>query len=87
MRGDAAALGGAKENPAGVWVANYAAKDMTVRNANIQGLRVGVLSPFFYSQGAASTSRGALTVENSYFRTQIGVNVATGYTGRRRVVR
>jgi hypothetical protein len=77
--GDAAALGGANENPTGVWVANYASRDVVVRNANVQGLRVGVASPFFYGQGPDSL-QGALTVENSHFRTAIGISVATGYT-------
>ena len=79
-RGDAAALGGVNENPTGVWVANYASRDVAVRNANVQGLRVGVASPFFYGQGPDSLREGALIVENSYFRTAIGVSVATGYT-------
>jgi hypothetical protein len=79
-RGEPSALAGANENPVGVWVANYASKNVAIVNANVQGIRIGVASPFFYGQAAGSSREGSLTVENSYFRTAIGVNVATGYT-------
>jgi hypothetical protein len=78
-RGDSTALASADENPVGVWVANYASKNVVIRAANLQGTRVGVLSPFFYSQTADAVRAGSLTVENSYFRTYIGVSVATAY--------
>ena len=79
-RGEASALASASENPVGVWVANYASKHVAIANANIQGLRIGVASPFFYGQASGSNREGSLTVENGFFRTSIGVNVATGYT-------
>ena len=46
-----------------------AGRGATLTDADVQGMRVGVLSPFFYNQtpergGAA----GSLLVENSYFR-------------------
>jgi hypothetical protein len=78
-RGDSAILASADENPVGVWVANYASKRVLVGNANVQGTRIGVSSPFFYSQTSDSSGEGSLTVENSYFRTYIGVSVATAY--------
>ena len=39
-RGDVRMLQSLTENPAGIWFNNYAAKSVTVRNADIQGLRV-----------------------------------------------
>jgi hypothetical protein len=78
-RGDPDVLATAGENAVGVWVANYVSKSVAVTNANVQGLRVGVSSPFFYGQAQESGRAGSLTVEDSYFRTYIGVSVATGY--------
>jgi hypothetical protein len=78
-RGDPTVLATGDENPVGVWVANYASKSVVVTNANLQSLRVGVSSPFFYGQAQDSGRAGLLTIENSYFRTYIGVSVATGY--------
>src|SRR5207247_7954365 len=69
----------ATENPVGVLVANYVSKNVSVMNANVQGTRIGVSSPFFYGRSAEAKDQGFLTVENGYFRTNIGVNVATGY--------
>jgi hypothetical protein len=78
-RGDATVLASADENPVGVWVANYASKNVVIGNLNLQGTRIGVSSPFFYSQTSDATRAGSLTVENSYFRTYIGISVATAY--------
>jgi len=77
VRGDPALLASAVEHPVGIWVGNYAGKAVSVGSANVQGLRVGVQSPFFYGQGAEAN--GSLTVENSFFRTSVGVSVATSY--------
>ena len=80
-RGDTAVLADASENPTGVWFTNYAAKSVTVRNANIQGLRVGVASPFFPNATTEpGRGDGVATIENSYFRNYVGVAVATAYT-------
>ena len=80
-RGDAAVLGDISENPTGVWFTNYAAKSVTVRNADIQGLRVGVASPFFpHATTEPGRGDGVATVEDSYFRNYVGVAVATAYT-------
>jgi hypothetical protein len=80
-RGDAGALTGPFENSTGIWFTNYAAKSVTVRNADIQGMRVGVASPFF-SRIDLEPGRGdgVATVENSYLRNYVGVAVATAYT-------
>ena len=60
VRNDPALLAQADENPVGVWVSNYVGKEVTVTKANIEGARVGVLSPFFYSQNAPKNAQGLL---------------------------
>jgi hypothetical protein len=80
VRGDSTVLASADEHPVGVWIANYVSRDVSVVNADIQGTRIGVASPFFYGQNSESSGGGSLTVEDSYFRTQVGVNIATSYT-------
>ena len=80
-RGDTAVLGGALENPTGIWFGNYAAKTVTVTNANVQGMRVGVASPFFAKTDTEpGRGDGVATIENSYFRDYVGVAVATAYS-------
>jgi hypothetical protein len=80
-RGDIARLQDRFENPTGVWIGNYAAKRVEVRGANVQGLRVGVTSPFFLSSaGEPGRGDGVAVIENSYFRNYVGVSVATAYT-------
>jgi hypothetical protein len=80
-RGDVAVLQRAAENPTGVWFGNYAAKTVTVRNADVQGLRVGVASPFFArTDTEPGRGDGVATIENSYFRDYVGVAVATAYS-------
>ena len=50
-------------------------------NAHVEGLRVGVSSPFFYNQRPEpGRPGGSLVIENSRFRNQIGVSVATAYS-------
>lgn len=80
-RGDPAVLQAPFENPTGIWFGNYAAKTVTVRNANVQGMRVGVASPFFAKTDTEpGRGDGVATVENSYFRDYVGVAVATAYS-------
>jgi hypothetical protein len=81
VRGDPAVLDKPGEAPVGVWVANYVARKVTIKNADVMGTRVGVLSPFFYGQSSGSNRPGVLTVEQSAFRAHVGVTVATAYTG------
>ena len=82
-RGDLSVLASASEKPVGVWVANYVSKQIVIDDANVQGVRVGVSSPFFYGQAPGDARAGSLSVENSYFRSYIGVNVATAYADDR----
>jgi hypothetical protein len=81
VRGDKSVLSDAEERPAGVWVGNYMAKSISIRNANIQGMRTGVASPFFHSAQSTEPGRGdgSVTIENSYFRDYLGIVVATTY--------
>jgi hypothetical protein len=80
-RGDVRVLQDAFENPTGLWFTNYAAKSVTVRGANVQGMRVGVSSPFFLA-GVAEPGRGdgVAAVEDSYFHNYVGVSIATAHT-------
>lgn len=80
-RGDPAVLQAGFENPVGIWFTNYAAKTVTVRGADVQGMRVGVASPFFGNTDVEpGRGDGVATIENSYFRDYVGVAVATAYS-------
>lgn len=81
VRGDAAVLADPSEAPTGVWFSNYSAKSVTVRNADVQAVRVGVASPFFPNASTEpGRGDGLATIENSFFRNYVGVAVATAYT-------
>jgi hypothetical protein len=82
IRGDASILASRVENPAGIWLANYAAKTILVRNADVQGMRTGISSPFYQGFRPAEPGRGdgSVAVENSYFRDYVGIAIATAYT-------
>ena len=84
VRGDTAILADEFESPAGVWVDNYLSKSIVIRNANVQGVRTGVSSPFFRSDQKAEPGRGdsTMTIENGYFRDYVGVVVATAYRAK-----
>jgi hypothetical protein len=81
VRGDKSVLADAEESPAGIWVGNYLAKSIAIRNADVQGMRTGVASPFFHSSQSSEPGRGdgSIAIENSYFRDYVGIVVATTY--------
>ena len=80
VRGDPAALDDPSERPVGVWISNYISRSVSVTGADVQGMRVGVLSPFFYNQTPEpGRGPGSLVVEDGYFRNQVGISVATAY--------
>ncbi|MDA1183801.1 MAG: right-handed parallel beta-helix repeat-containing protein [Acidobacteria bacterium] len=81
VRGDTSVLVSDLDAPVGLWFSNYAAKSVVVTDADIQGLRVGVASPFYPNQARLEPGRGdgSVVIENGYFRNHIGVVVATGY--------
>jgi hypothetical protein len=83
VRGDKTVLSNEIENPTGVWISNYVAKSVTVKNADIQGMRTGVASPFFRGEAEPGRGDGSVTVENGRFRDYLGVVVATAYTANR----
>jgi hypothetical protein len=79
-RGDTDVLADVLENPTGIWFGDYASKSVSVRDANIQGFRVGVASPFIHRTTTESGfGDGIATIEDSYFRDYVGVAVATAY--------
>jgi len=81
VRGDKSVLTSDLDAPVGLWFSNYAAKSVVVRDGDIQGLRVGVASPFYPNQARLEPGRGdgSVMIENGYFRNHIGIVVATGY--------
>ncbi len=81
VRGDKSILTDEFENATGVWIANYAAKSIVVRNADIQGMRTGISSPFFRGDQNSEPGRGdgSVLIENGYFKDYVGVVVATAY--------
>jgi hypothetical protein len=82
-RGDPSMLADPLEKPVGLWFGDYRAANIVVSNADVEGVRIGVSSPFFYSQttGATAARRqsGSILIDNGSFRTHIGVTVATAY--------
>lgn len=82
VRGDKSVLSRQVENAAGVWINNYVAKTIALRSSDIQGMRVGVTSPFYQEFRAVEPSRGdgSVAIEGGYFRDYIGVSVATVYS-------
>lgn len=81
VRGDKTILTNDFETPVGIWFANYMSKSVLVRNADVQGLRTGVASPFFTTDQTPEPGRGdgSAIIENSRFRDYFGVVVATSY--------
>ncbi len=85
VRGDKSILNDAFENPTGLWITNYVAKSIVVQNADIQGMRTGISSPFFRGDQKAEPGRGdgSVLIENGYFKDYVGVVVATAYARTR----
>jgi hypothetical protein len=81
VRGDPALLADAQENPAGVWLGNYIGRDIVVRNADVEGLRTGIASPFVSGplNGGRAVNPGSVIIERSRFRSYFGVVVGTAY--------
>jgi hypothetical protein len=82
IRGDASILSRQAESPAGIWLSNYIAKSIVIRNADVQGMRTGISSPFYQGFQTAEPGRGdgSVSVESSYFRNYIGIVLATVYS-------
>jgi hypothetical protein len=82
VRGDPTILARQVESPAGVWLSNYVAKTIVVRDADVQGMRTGISSPFYQEFRAVEPGRGdgSVAIEGGYFRDYIGIVVATVYS-------
>ena len=80
-RGEPAILADAQENPSGVWLGNYIGREIIVRNADVEGMRTGVSSPFVSGPlgGGRSREPGSVVIEQSRFRNYFGVVVGTAY--------
>ena len=80
-RGDQSILSDEFAGSTGVWVGNYISKNIVIRNADVQGMRLGVQSPFFRADQKPEPGRGdgLMTIENGHFRDYVGVSVATSY--------
>jgi hypothetical protein len=80
-RGDAAVLTDPQENPTGVWLGNYLGREIVVRNADVEGLRTGIASPFVSGPlgGGRTVNPGSVVIEHSRFRSYYGVVVGTAY--------
>jgi hypothetical protein len=82
IRGDRSILASQVENPAGIWLSNYAAKTILLRDVDVQGMRTGISSPFYQGFRPAEPGRGdgSVAVENGYFRDYVGIAIGTAYT-------
>jgi hypothetical protein len=82
IRGDVAVLADRLESPAGIWVGNYRSKTVVVKNADVEGMRTGVSSPFYQEIRAPEPGRGdgSILIEHGFFRNYVGVSVATAYS-------
>ena len=83
IRGDPSILTSQTENSAGIWLGDYRAKTIVVRDADVQGMRTGITSPFYQGFKALEPGRGdgSLLIEHGYFRDYVGVSIATAYRG------
>jgi hypothetical protein len=82
VRGDASILARQVESPAGIWLSNYILKTVVVRNADVQGMRTGISSPFYQGFRDAEPGRGdgSVSVEGGFFQNYIGIVIATVYS-------
>ena len=74
---------GRRRAPAGVWLSNYIAKTIVVRNADVQGMRTGISSPFYQEFRAVEPGRGdglGCPLKEGQFRDYIGIVIATVYS-------
>ncbi len=68
QRGDKSILSNINKQPVGIWFGDYrVGQSLTMRNMDIQGVRYGVIDPYF---GGTNT-----IIENSYFRNTYNIVV------------
>ena len=65
-----------------MWLSDYVARSIVIRDADVQGMRTGISSPFYQGYRALEPGRGdgSVVVENGYFRDYVGIVIATTYT-------
>ena len=82
LRGEPGVLSDRQENPTGVWLGNYAGREIVVRRADVEGLRTGIASPFVSGPlgGGRPVNSGSVLIEQSRFKNYFGVVIGTGYT-------
>src|SRR5204863_1494106 len=63
------------------WLGNYLGREIVVRNADVEGLRTGIASPFVSGPlgGGRAVNPGSVVIEHSRFRNYFGVVVGTAY--------
>ena len=67
IRGNKSVLSNGFESLIGMWFGDYVGNQITIRNANIQGTRTGIIDPYF---GGTTT-----TIENSYLRNSTDISI------------
>lgn len=68
-RGAKAVLGNANEFLRGLWFSDYMNHNLTIRRADIQNLRTGILAPYY--------SSGLTVIEDSYLRNSTNIQIST----------
>ncbi len=68
-RGRKSVLGNAQEFLRGIWFSDYMNHDVTIRRADIQNMRDGIMAPYF--------SKGTTLIEDSYLRNSNNIVVST----------
>jgi PKD repeat protein len=71
-RGDSSALANPYETVTGIWFADYMTRNVDVRNADIQGMAVGIMTPTNVGRGPTGATT---TIENSYLANVVNVVV------------
>jgi hypothetical protein len=69
IRGNKSVLSNPAEFLVGMWFGDYMTGKLTIRNADIQNMRTGIIDPYF---GGGNT-----LIENSYLRNNINISVRT----------
>ncbi len=69
IRGDRTVMSNWHESVIGIWFGDYETENAVIRNADIQGVRTGIVDPYF---GGSTT-----IIENSYLRNSTDISVQT----------
>jgi hypothetical protein len=69
-RGDTSALANSYVNVTGIWFADYMTRNVDIRNADIQGMAVGIMTPTNVGRGLPGATT---TIENSYLANVVNI--------------